>query len=384
MRAMPYGAQLERKRAKMAGLFADLWQGEWYMTPSPETLRYRNKLELSFSHQVASKTGNPEQPFIFENRVGQKAKGRWDKAFDMKDCLLFDEKIGPLAESVRLWAQKNNYSYYDLRRHEGMLRHLLLRRGINTGEMLVTLFVREMPRDTAGFVAAVTAVYPDATVCIGVNAALSDVASAPEIIALKGSGRITEKLTIGGYGEPVTMTVSISPRSFLQTNTKATELLYGRIRSLAAALSPSVIFDLYGGAGTISMACAGLAKKYVCVESVPDAVADGKANAARNGNAAIEFVCSKMEDYIGGMEFPPDGLVILDPPRCGLHPKVTKRLLEQKPRHILYISCGPANLARDLKALVQSYRIDGIEGFDLFPHTEHFEVVARLSALDAA
>jgi len=374
-----YQKQLETKAARLSCALAGLWDAPIEVRPSPDTFSYRNKMEFSFSHQVSGK--DAEGAYLFENCLGMKSKGRWDKAIDLMECRICEGSAADLLAAVRAWASENSLSYYDLRRHSGFLRHLVLRRGINTGQHLVALITAAGELPAESFLSAVRGVYPDATVLWGVNPALSDVAASPDLKILQGDGSIAEKIAMPPEGglPGLETEFKITLRSFFQTNTQAASRLYAYVRACSAKSGCEHFFDLYGGSGAISLLLRDAAKHCVCVESVPDAVADGKVNAEKNGAANVEFVNAKVEDYLPqALAALPDACVVVDPPRAGLHAKAMAALLESRPRRIVYVSCNPDALAHDLKALVQSYKIDSVVGFDLFPHTVHVESVAVL------
>jgi len=371
-----YSQQLALKAKALAELFAPLYPGEITVSPSPQTKFYRNKMEFSFVHQVASK--NEDGTLVFESAFGLKAAGRWDRAINLSQCGIFSEKAGALIESVRRWAAESGEEFYDLRKHTGSLRQLLVREGKNTGDFLAALYCAKPVKDEAGFIRSVTDVYPQASVLFGINDGLSDIAATNEFKLLSGPGVLSEKILLDGK----TLSARISPRSFFQTNTNAATKLYQVARNMAEKLRPQTMFDVYGGAGLFSLACRDFAEKCVCVEISPDSIADGQANAQLN-NADITFHTASAEVFLAA---PPEefknSFCVIDPPRAGLHPKAVKGLLAAPPPQLLYISCNPKALAHDLKALAQNYRIDSIEGFDLFPHTDHVETVAALSRLN--
>ncbi|NLO91899.1 MAG: 23S rRNA (uracil(1939)-C(5))-methyltransferase RlmD [Elusimicrobia bacterium] len=377
---LPYQQQLSDKSAALSAALSGLVERPVEVRPSPGIFNYRNKMEFGFSHQVRERAADGS--YVFENCFGMKAKGRWDKAVDLLQCRLCEESGAVLLAAVRGWAARKELSYYDLRRHSGFLRHLVLRRGVNTGRHLAALITSPGELDREGFLEAVLGVYPDATVLWGANPGLSDVAASPDLQVLSGEGFITEKMTLDGVsgGAALETVFKITLRSFFQTNTQAAERLYAYVRERAAESGCADFFDLYGGSGAISLMLRDIAGRCVCVETVPDAVADGKVNAAANGASNIEFVCAKVEDYLpGALSALPNSCVITDPPRAGLHSRACAALLQALPRKIIYVSCNPQALARDLKALAQSYKIDSVVGFDLFPHTVHVESVAALS-----
>ena len=375
----PYQKQLETKAARLSSALAGLWDTPIEVRPSPDIFYYRNKMEFSFSHQVSGK--DADGAYLFESCLGMKSKGRWDKSIDLLECRICEDTGAKLLAAVRVWAAENSLSYYDLRRHSGFLRHLVLRRGVNTGQHLVALITAAGELPAEGFLNAVRGVYPDATILWGVNPGLSDVAASPDLKILQGDGSITEKILMPADGALAGLETEfkITLRSFFQTNTQAASRLYSHVRSCAAQSGCGNFFDLYGGSGAISLLLRDVARKCVCVESVPDAVADGKVNAEKNGAANVEFVNAKVEDYLPqALSTLSDACVVVDPPRAGLHSRAVTALLESRPGRIIYVSCNPDALARDLKALCQSYKIDSVVGFDLFPHTVHVESAAVL------
>ncbi len=373
----PYAEQLAAKEAFLSALFPGVPPVK--VTPSPQIQYYRNKMEFSFSHQVARKLEGPPPSLEFENRFGLKMKGRWDKAIDLKECFLMSPAVGPLLAEIRGWAAEEGLPYYDLRKHSGVLRHLLLREGKNTGRKMAVLFTAECSFEEDDFLESVESVWPGATVLHAVNKQLSDATITDELFILSGEGCIEERLCVKTPSVCKDIRFRISHKSFFQTNTLATALLYSRVAELVEQFSPAVLYDLYGGSGGFSFACGHAAKKCVSVESVAEAVADGKVNATINGVEGVEFICAAVENYLQSAPDMSSSLVLLDPPRAGLHPKALSAVIKAAPPRIIYVSCNPKSLARELQAFSQSYKIDLLEGFDLFPHTEHVEALALLT-----
>ncbi|MDD2773622.1 MAG: 23S rRNA (uracil(1939)-C(5))-methyltransferase RlmD [Elusimicrobiales bacterium] len=371
---LDYPAQLEQKKLRLEELFAPFWKNPITVRPSPQTRFYRNKMEFSFARQVAKR--NDDGSLEFETAFGLKSAGRWDRVVNLSECGIFSLRSGELIAAVRKWAHKSGEEFYDLRKRTGSLRQLLCREGKNTGEMMFALYCAKSLGDDRAFADTILKIHLNATVLCGINDGLSDVAHTREFRVLSGSGVMAEKISAGDK----TISVKISPRSFFQTNTNAAAMLYTLARNMAREIRPPVIYDLYGGAGLFSIACSDFAQKCVCVESVADAVFDGRANAGANGAGNVEFHTVSAEEFLSAPRPElKEAFCIADPPRSGFHPKALAGLIENKPPRLLYISCNPESLARDLKALTQSYRIDFVEGFDLFPHTPHVETAAALS-----
>lgn len=384
---LPYGQQLEQKTARVKELLEDFWSGDIPVTPTDEPFYFRNKVELGFCHQPVWKEPFDKKvkrdktvPLEFEQTLGFKLKGRWDRAVDIQQCVLFDEHLIPLLQAVRAWAKAENLSYYDHRRHTGVLRHLMLRTGKNTGEAIAVLFVTDDVPEKS-FVSAVESVWPQANIMLAVNTSLADTAAPESLRVLKGRDFITEKIILSAPDGAAEREVvfKLSPQSFFQTNTLTAQKMYSRVRALVKEISPKIIYDLYGGAGSFSLSCADLCEKSLCVESVAPAVYNGIENAKLNGVQNVQFFCAKVEDFVKQQPIEKkDALIILDPPRSGMHPKAAKAVAESGVEKVLYISCNPVTLAADLKILSQHYDVTAAETFDFFPHTDHIETLVQL------
>ena len=384
---LPYGQQLEQKTARVKELLQDFWSGDIPVTPTDEPFYFRNKVELGFCHQPVWKEPFDKKvkrdktvPLEFEQTLGFKLKGRWDRAVDIQQCVLFDEHLIPLLQAVRAWAKAENLSYYDHRRHTGVLRHLMLRTGKNTGEAIAVLFVTDDVPEKS-FVSAVESVWPQANIMLAVNTSLADTAAPESLRVLKGRDFITEKIILSAPDGAAEREVvfKLSPQSFFQTNTLTAQKMYSRVRALVKEISPKIIYDLYGGAGSFSLSCADLCEKSLCVESVAPAVYNGIENAKLNGVQNVQFFCAKVEDFVKQQPIEKkDALIILDPPRSGMHPKAAKAVAESGVEKVLYISCNPVTLAADLKILSQHYDVTAAETFDFFPHTDHIETLVQL------
>ena len=384
---LPYDQQLAQKTARVKELLQDFWSGDIPVTPTDEPFYFRNKVELGFCHQPVWKEPFDKKvkrdktvPLEFEQTLGFKLKGRWDRAVDIQQCVLFDEHLIPLLQAVRAWAKAENLSYYDHRRHTGVLRHLMLRTGKNTGEAIAVLFVTDDVPEKS-FVSAVESVWPQANIMLAVNTSLADTAAPESLRVLKGKDFVREKIILSAPdGAQEREVVSkLSPQSFCQPSALTAQKMYSRVRALVKEISPKIIYDLYGGAGSFSLSCADLCEKSLCVESVAPAVYNGIENAKLNGVQNVQFFCAKVEDFVKQQPIEKkDALIILDPPRSGMHPKAAKAVAESGVEKVLYISCNPVTLAADLKILSQHYDVTAAETFDFFPHTDHIETLVQL------
>lgn len=384
---LSYEEQVAKKRAKLQDTLRDFWTEEIPVTVTDEPKNFRNKVELGFCHQVKWRDdydkkdpANKTRPLEFEQTLGFKLKGRWDRAVDIEECALFNEKLVPLLAALRAWSKEENLEYYDQRKHTGVLRHLMVREGKNTGEEIVVLFVTDDFNEKT-FVKAVESVLPDANIMAAVNNGLADTAAPESLRVLKGKDHIFEKIILTDEtGKTVReVTFKLSPQSFFQTNTKTAQKMYSLVRSVVKKIAPKRIYDLYGGAGSFSLSCADLCEKSVCVESVAPAIYNGIENAKLNGVSNVQFFCAKVEDFVKEQPIErKDALIILDPPRGGMHPRAAKAVAESGVENVLYISCNPVTLANDLKILTQHYDILNAEAFDFFPHSDHIETFVQL------
>lgn len=384
---LSYEEQVAQKRVQLQKILNDFWTKEIPVTTTDNPVYFRNKVELGFCHQVKwredYKKNDPEnktRPLEFEQTLGFKLKGRWDRAVDLQECFLFSEQLAMLVDAIRIWAAKENLSYYDQRKHTGVLRHLMVREGKNTGEQIVVLFVTDDFNEKT-FVAAVESVLPNANIMAAVNNGLADTAEPESLRVLKGKDHIFEKIILSGAVGKTEREVifKLSPQSFFQTNTSTAQKMYSKVRGVVKQLAPKRIYDLYGGAGSFSLSCADLCQKSICVESVAPAIYNGIENAKLNSVQNVQFFCARVEDFVKEQPIEKkDALIILDPPRSGMHPRACKAVAQSGVTNVLYISCNPVTLATDLKMLTQYYEILNVEAFDFFPHSEHIETFVQL------
>ncbi|MBI2425695.1 MAG: 23S rRNA (uracil(1939)-C(5))-methyltransferase RlmD [Candidatus Hydrogenedentes bacterium] len=377
---LDYPAQLAQKAAWMQAWFAPNWNAPVHVMPSPDLWHYRNKVDPAF--QPMQYPEPPPKDFDRETVLGFKKKGKWFYPLDIETCLIGPQWLPQTFAAVRDWYREEGSRAWDARSGKGQLRYLLLREGKQTGESMAVLITHSGGVNTASFVDALNGVQAFTSVFHGLYDGKADVARADRLELLQGNSAITETLRIGEGAGARTLAFRISPFSFFQTNTLATEKLYSAIRNWVALAPTPFLYDLYGGAGGIAFSCADLAEEIVSVEEVAEATEDGRYNAGVNGIANVKFVTAKTERFLlnerDAGAFRSGATVILDPPRSALHPKVIKRLLELLPPRIGYISCNPKLLARELAAFSEAYTIESLQAFDLFPHTPHVEAFATL------
>ncbi len=345
------------------------------ITPAPAAFHYRNKMEFSFH------PGEGEVPVL-----GLHERGTFDRVFALETCLLPSELTVEIVRLTQRFAVERGWRAYHPRHHGGVVRYLTVRHLPTTDQCAVHLVaaadeipgLEEWARAVAGLANAVRCV------TLLINRSRANVAFGEEERVLSGGGTIVERL--------LDLEFEVSANAFLQTNSRQAEALYAAALEAARLRGGETVLDLYCGTGTLTLLFARAVEEgaVVGVESVPDAVERAVRNAARNDLPRARFVTGEarqvLREWARG-ERPgairPD-LVVVDPPRAGLHPRVVARIAELAPRRVVYVSCNPATLARDLKDFAAlGYPLAEVRPFDMFPHTPHIECVARLERADA-
>jgi len=375
--SLPYDLQLQYKRRQVMealrriGGFDDPPVAD--VLPSPDPFYYRNKMEFSFGRDSAGGLA-----------LGLHPAGNFQEVFDLEACHLQSEDSNGIVAAVREACREKGLPPYDVRQHTGFLRYLTIREGKLSGEIMVNLVTAGGgPRETeyAGALREVAR-----RVCEGrpritsflrtINEGRATVAFGEQAEILAGSASIRENL--------LGKTFEITANSFFQTNSRQAERLYGTALELAEIRQEDSVLDLYSGTGAISILAAGRAREVRGVESLAESVRNAERNAALNGTRNVWFICGEVKKVLGAMAGdtrPPD-VVIANPPRAGLNETVIRRIVRLRPRRIVYVSCNPTTLARDLKSLCETgYRLDGVRPVDMFPHTYHIECVARIDAV---
>ena len=332
---------------------------------SPKEFAYRNKMEFSFGDEYK------DGPLS----LGLHKKGSTYDVLTASDCKLVHEDLTRILNCVLNYFQERKTPYYRKMSHEGYLRHLLLRRSESSGEILVCLITssqREEPLET--LVQQVLGLSLEGNI-VGflhiINDSLADVVQSDETRILYGQDFFYE--TILG------LRFKITPFSFFQTNSKGAEVLYSAARDYIGETKDMTVFDLYSGTGTIAQILAPAAKEVVGVEIVEEAVEAARENAAANGLDNCRFLAGDVLKVLDEIPEKPD-LIVLDPPRDGVHPKALPRIIAYGVDRMLYISCKPTSLARDLGVLIPSgYRVEKVRLVDMFPQTVHVETVCLLS-----
>ncbi|MCH2175100.1 MAG: 23S rRNA (uracil(1939)-C(5))-methyltransferase RlmD [Lentisphaeria bacterium] len=377
-----YQLQVDAKKHNLETMFSEVWKADIPVQTSPEIWSYRNKIELKFDREQfpdPPPEGTPRKTVL-----GFRKKGCWYWTLDLKECKIFAPELEQLLPAIRAFYKQKELNFYDQRCKQGDLCHLILRKSRHTSDWLLILITR--PGVTLGqdFVDAILEVAPQmSSIYQGITSSESDVALSEELIHLYGKEQMDEALYVPDGEQTRELKFRISPHGFFQVNILATEKLYGAIRAAVKKSNQSFIYDLYGGAGGIAFAVADLAEKILSVENFAPASEDGRKNAVLNGIENVRFETADVTKWTGQRKLLKDmdteATVIVDPPRAGLNAKVTRRFREIGPKRIIYVSCNPKVMARELPDLMDKYEIESIEAFDLFPHTDHVECLAVLN-----
>lgn len=377
---LPYDMQLEAKQQQVWDQLVRIGHLEIPeispILPSDKTTFYRNKLEYSFSSKrwILAEEDVAEIPENDRCGLGFHVGKFFDKVLDIKKCHLQAEPSNSIRLFIKGYALAHGLEFYDIRENHGFLRNMFIRTTEDGQVMLILIFSEEDRAAREAMLDAIAAAFPQITsLYYVINRKLNDSISDQECILYKGEDSIYE--TMEG------LSFKIGPKSFYQTNSPQAYKLYSVAREFAALTGSEVVYDLYTGTGTIAQFVSGKASKVIGIEYVPEAIEDAKDNARRNGITNCSFFAGDMKDILTKDFISAHGrpdVIILDPPRAGIHPDVAKVILDAAPRRMVYVSCNPASQARDLAILCQKYEITAVQPVDMFPHTQHVENVCAL------
>ncbi|HVV54935.1 MAG TPA: 23S rRNA (uracil(1939)-C(5))-methyltransferase RlmD [Mucilaginibacter sp.] len=385
---MSYEAQLRFKQKTVEGALAHIAKidvsGILPIIPSPNDKYYRNKLEFTFSNKRWLNDGEnrtTETPDM--DALGFHIPGRFDKILDIEHCYLQADPSNAIRNGVHEYAKQQCISFYDLKRHAGALRNLVIRTS-STGELMVIMvFAYATKHEIRGLMEFTGKTFPQITSLLYiVNQKRNDTIFDQEVVAWRGPEYIYEEM-VDGNGK--TIRYRIGPKSFYQTNSVQAVKLYEIARDSAGFKGDERVYDLYTGAGTIANFIAGQVKEVIGVEYVPSAIEDAKVNSAINKISNTKFHAGDMKDVLNPefvAEHGKPDVIITDPPRAGMHADVVDRLVEIGAPKIVYVSCNPATQARDLLVLKERYDVLKIQPVDMFPHTQHVENVVLLQIRD--
>src|SRR6056297_876707 len=373
---LPYEQQLHYKQKQVYDALERLGklniEQKHPILGSAKTRYYRNKLEYTFSNYRWLNDEEIRQETEFEHRNGLcfHVPGRFDRVVDVHECFLQEDPSNKIRNTLREFALKEKLTFYDHHTNEGLLRNLIIRTStldelmvilsVQYDEPVVYRMLEHLDREVPGITSLMYTINPKK------NETLYDL----DIQTFRGRDHIVE--TLDG------LTFKIGPKSFFQTNSYQALNLYRVAREFAGLSGTETVYDLYTGTGTIANYMAPSARHVIGIESVPEAIEDARVNAGLNKLDNTSFFAGDMKDLFTGEFIAANGrpdVLITDPPRAGMHPKVVERIIEAGPPRIVYVSCNPATQARDAALLSEHYHIRQSQPVDMFPHTPHIENV---------
>lgn len=343
---------------------------------SKEITHYRNKLEFTFSNKswLTFEQLNSGEEFNDRDAVGFHIPGAFDKVLNINKCWLQDDISNEMRNFIRDYAKSKGYTFYDIRNNVGLMRMMMVRI-TSTGDIMLVVVFGENDEDAVKDVmSAVADKFPQITslmhvVNTKVNDSLGD-----QVFVLDRGSEFIEEVMEG-------LKFRIGPKSFYQTNSRQAYELYKVARGMAKLTGNELVYDLYTGTGTIANFVAKNAKQVIGIEYVPEAIEDAKLNSNVNGIENTLFYAGDMKDILTNDFVNKHGVpdvMIIDPPRAGMHEDVVEVIMNAEPKRIVYVSCNPATQARDLAMLDSKYKVVEIQPVDMFPHTQHVENVVGL------
>lgn len=379
---LPYEKQLEYKRRQVVDCLDRIAK-----VPHPEVAPalgsesiwdYRNKMEYTFSNKLWLTPEQMQSGEVFDDRraAGFHIPGAFDKVLPIDYCHLQDAGIGnELRNFVKEFGKENDLSFYDLRANHGLLRTLMIRTA-STGEVMALMsFGEDNPENIRKVMQAIADKFGNriTSLLYVINLKANDTFGDLEVHTFSGAPYIVEEME--------GLKFRVGPKSFYQTNSAQALRLYSVARELADLKGDELVYDLYTGTGTIANFVARRARRVIGIEYVPEAIEDAKVNSEVNGITNTLFYAGDMKDVLNdefiGSHGRPD-VMIVDPPRAGMHQDVVDVILRAEPERIVYVSCNPATQARDLQLLDAKYEITAVRPVDMFPHTAHIENVVAL------
>jgi 23S rRNA (uracil1939-C5)-methyltransferase len=338
---------------------------------------YRNKMEYTFSNKcwLTFEQLRSGEEFPDRNAAGFHIPGAFDKVLDIKKCHLQDDLSNKIRLFVKEWGKSHSLSFYDIREQKGLLRTMMIRI-TSTGEVMVVMVFGENDKVAIEeLLDAVKNQFPEITSLLYViNLKVNDTIGDQEILTYSGKDYIEEEME--------GLKFKIGPKSFYQTNSLQAYELYSVTRKFAELTGNELVYDLYTGTGTIANFVSKQASGVIGIEYVPEAIEDAKVNSEINGIKNTKFYAGDMKDVLTDSFIEEHGrpdVMIVDPPRAGMHEDVVNVILNAAPKRIVYVSCNPATQARDLAMLDVKYKVDEVQPVDMFPHTHHVENVVKLT-----
>ncbi len=365
---VPYEKQLEFKSKQVKTILDNVLKDSYEFLPivhSPKITEYRNKMEFSFGDEIK------DGPLT----LGMHRRNSFHSIVNTGCCSIVDEDFRQILCKILEYFQGNSQTYYHKTTNIGFLRYLIVRQTEKTQEMLINLVTTSQSvLNEKEFIDLILNAGLNCTVkCIAhsIYDGVADVAKADEMRILYGEDKIVEEL--------LGLKFNISTFSFFQTNSLGAEKLYSIARDFIGKTKDKIIFDLYSGTGTIGQILAPTAKKVIGIEIVEAAVEKANENAKLNNLQNCDFIAGDVLVKIDELQDKPD-IIVLDPPREGIHPKAIQKIIDYKPETFIYISCKPTSLTKDLPVFLENgYKVQKVQCVDMFPMTPHVETVALLT-----
>ncbi len=373
---LPYDLQLRYKQAHVDEALSHIGLLENIevlpIIASPNVFEYRNKMEFSCSDRRWLMPEELNKADVDKGfGIGLHVPGTFHKVLDIQECFLQPALGNRILGDVRNYMKASGEPAYGLKSHEGFWRFLMLRHSYANDQWMVNVITAEENNSIVGPLAQqLMDRYPNiVSVVNNVTSRKAGVATGEYEIPLAGSSVLRDK--IGRFE------FEISSNSFFQTNTSGAEQLYETVKNCAGLTGGESVLDLYCGTGSIGIYLSGEAREVVGMELVESALVDAENNCRINGISNCRFIGGDIKDVLDEIGSRPD-ILIIDPPRVGMHKDVLKQILDMAPEKIVYVSCNPATFARDLALMQDQYHIGAVQPVDMFPHTYHIEAVVRL------
>lgn len=378
---LPYQFQIEAKQRQVKDALDRIakieYPGIMPILGSNSIYGYRNKMEYTFSNKcwLTFEQMRSGEEFPDRDAAGFHIPGAFDKVLDIKKCHLQDDLGNRLRLFVKKYCKDNNLPFYDLRAQHGFMRTLMIRIA-STGEVMVVAVVgSDDVERTKAMLNALNAEFPEITsLHYVINLKVNDSIADQNVIHFSGKPYIEEEME--------GLKFRVGPKSFYQTNSLQAYELYKVVRDFAGLTGNELVYDLYTGTGTIANFVSHSARHVIGIEYVKEAIDDAIINSQANGITNTEFYAGDMKDVLTDGFIAEHGhpdVMIVDPPRAGMHHDVVDVILRAMPKRIVYVSCNPATQARDLQLLDTAYKVEAVQPVDMFPHTHHVENVVRLS-----
>jgi 23S rRNA (uracil1939-C5)-methyltransferase len=337
---------------------------------------YRNKLEYTFSARqwITHEEVRSGKEIQQENALGFHIPGIFDKVLNISQCHLQPEPSNVIRNSVHQYARLNGLTYFDIKEQKGFLRNLIVRNSLEGDVMLIVVFYYEDEDQRIKLLKFLHKNFSQIrSLMYVINSKRNDSISDQDVILFKGEDHLIEKMD--------GLKFRIGPKSFYQTNTRQSSVLYGIVKDFSGLTGKEIVYDLYTGTGTIANYLADSAKKVVGMEYVSEAVLDAKANSILNLISNTAFYSGDIKDLLTNEFISSNGrpdVIITDPPRAGMHESVVRGIISASPERIVYVSCNPATQARDIHIFSEQYIVSAVQPVDMFPQTHHVENIVLL------